>query len=90
MQNITPREMTPSPSFREKQRTIKAHSMPAVPSLGQVLASQNGQISAMYPPPQQQQPSPTASNSSHQSRRSPPPTSRISPTTSSKLASGPT
>ncbi|TBU29180.1 hypothetical protein BD311DRAFT_661819 [Dichomitus squalens] len=81
--------MTPSPSFREKQRTIKAHSMPAVPSLGQVLASQNGQISAMYPQPQQQQPSPTASNSSHQSRRSPPPTSRISPTTSSKLASGP-
>ncbi|RPD55129.1 hypothetical protein L227DRAFT_615609 [Lentinus tigrinus ALCF2SS1-6] len=83
MQNITPREMTPSPSFREKQRTIKAHSMPAVPSVGQILAaSQNGQL--MYP--QAQQPSPTASNSSHQSRRSPPPTSRISPT-APKLAS---
>ena len=51
--------------------------MPAVPSVGQILAaSQNGQL--MYP--QAQQPSPTASNSSHQSRRSPPPTSRISPT----------
>lgn len=76
MQNITPREMTPSPSFRDKPRTIKAHSMPVVPSLTHVLASQNGQL--MYP--QAQQPSPTASNSSHQSRRSPPPTSRISPT----------
>ncbi|KAI0751825.1 hypothetical protein C8Q80DRAFT_1159557 [Daedaleopsis nitida] len=76
MQNITPREMTPSPSFREKQRAIKAHSMPTVPSLGQVLATQGVQL--MYP--QAQQPSPTASNSSHQSRRSPPPTSRISPT----------
>ena len=85
MQNITPREMTPSPSFREKQRTIKANSMPSVPSLGQVLASRDVQM--MYPQGQQQQPSPTASNSSHQSRRSPPPTSRISPT-SSKLASG--
>ncbi|OSD01919.1 hypothetical protein PYCCODRAFT_1368324 [Trametes coccinea BRFM310] len=67
--------MTPSPSFREKQRAIKAHSMPSVPSVGQILASQNGQ--PMYP--QGQQPSPTASNSSHQSRRSPPPASRISP-----------
>ncbi|KAI8984818.1 hypothetical protein BD414DRAFT_441649 [Trametes punicea] len=76
MQNITPREMTPSPSFREKQRAIKAHSMPSVPSVGQILAGQNGQM--MYP--QGQQPSPTTSNSSHQSRRSPPPTSRISPT----------
>ncbi|RDX48554.1 hypothetical protein OH76DRAFT_1404830 [Lentinus brumalis] len=76
MQNITPREMTPSPSF-QKQRTMKAHSMPIVPSVNQILAaSQNGQM--MYP--QAQQPSPTASNSSHQSRRSPPPTSRISPT----------
>ena len=81
MQNIAPREETPSPSFREKQRTIKAHSMPSVPSLGQILA-QNGQM--MYP--QGQQPSPTASNSSHQSRRSPPPTSRISPT-AGKIAS---
>ncbi|KAM5540739.1 hypothetical protein V8D89_005770 [Ganoderma adspersum] len=87
MQNITPREMTPSPSFREKPRTIKANSMPSVPSLGQVLASRDVQM--MYPQGQQQQPSPTASNSSHQSRRSPPPTSRISPT-SSKLASAAT
>lgn len=85
MQNITPREMTPSPSFREKQRAIKAHSMPTVPSLGQILASQNGQM--MYPQAQQQ-PSPTTSNSSHQSRRTPPPTSRISPVTT-KVASLP-
>ncbi|OJT04399.1 hypothetical protein TRAPUB_4855 [Trametes pubescens] len=77
--------MTPSPSFREKQRAIKAHSMPAVPSLGQILASQNGQM--MYPQAQQQ-PSPTTSNSSHQSRRTPPPTSRISPVTA-KVASLP-
>ncbi|KAI0771681.1 hypothetical protein BD413DRAFT_604432 [Trametes elegans] len=68
--------MTPSPSFREKQRAIKAHSMPTVPSVGQILASQNGQ---MIYPQGQQQPSPTTSNSSHQSRRTPPPTSRISP-----------
>ncbi|KAH9887672.1 hypothetical protein C8Q73DRAFT_656509 [Cubamyces lactineus] len=68
--------MTPSPSFREKQRAIKAHSMPSVPSVSQILASQNGQM--MYPQGQQQ-PSPTTSNSSHQSRRSPPPASRISP-----------
>ncbi|KAI0666107.1 hypothetical protein C8Q78DRAFT_985135 [Trametes maxima] len=67
--------MTPSPSFREKQRALKAHSMPTVPSVGQILATQNGQM--MYP--QGQQPSPTTSNSSHQSRRTPPPTSRISP-----------
>ncbi|PIL36410.1 hypothetical protein GSI_00098 [Ganoderma sinense ZZ0214-1] len=88
MQNITPREMTPSPSFREKPRTIKANSMPSVPSLGQVLATRDVQM--MYPQGAgQQQPSPTASNSSHQSRRSPPPTSRISPT-SSKLASSAT
>lgn len=85
MQNITPREMTPSPSFREKQRAIKAHSMPVVPSLGQILASQNGQM--MYPQAQQQ-PSPTTSNSSHQSRRTPPPTSRISPV-ATKVASLP-
>ncbi|KAI0820703.1 hypothetical protein BC628DRAFT_1329807 [Trametes gibbosa] len=71
--------MTPSPSFREKQRAIKAHSMPIVPSVGQILASQNGQM--LYPQAQQQ-PSPTTSNSSQQSRdsrRTPPPTSRISP-----------
>ncbi|KAH9936820.1 uncharacterized protein BXZ73DRAFT_45033 [Epithele typhae] len=72
-----PREQTPSPSFREKQqRTHKAHSLPNVPSLNQILANSGGQM--MYPQPSQ--PSPTASNSSHQSRRSPPPTSRISPT----------
>ncbi|KAI0368413.1 hypothetical protein BV20DRAFT_948189 [Pilatotrama ljubarskyi] len=71
--------MTPSPSFREKQRAIKAHSMPTVPSVGQLLANQNGQM--MYPQAQQQ-PSPTTSTSSHQSRRSPQPTSRISPVAS--------
>ncbi|KAI0637523.1 hypothetical protein C8Q77DRAFT_1153257 [Trametes polyzona] len=77
--------MTPSPSFREKQRAIKAHSMPSVPSVGQILASQNGQM--MYPQAQQQ-PSPTTSNSSHQSRRTPPPTSRISPV-AAKVATQP-
>ncbi|KAH8105441.1 hypothetical protein BXZ70DRAFT_887164 [Cristinia sonorae] len=74
MQNITvPREASPSPSFRERQRVLKTHSMPIVPSVSQVLNAS------------QQQPSPTATNPS---RRTPPPTSRISPVTG-KLASGP-
>ncbi|PCH41745.1 hypothetical protein WOLCODRAFT_137573 [Wolfiporia cocos MD-104 SS10] len=81
MQGVAPRESTPSPSFRERQRAAKAHSMPVVPSVTQLL-SQSQQI--IYPQTQQQ-PSPTMSNSSHQSRRTPPPTSRISPTTN-KLA----
>ncbi|KAI0959100.1 hypothetical protein AcW1_004029 [Taiwanofungus camphoratus] len=67
-----PRESTPSPSFRERQRAAKAHSLPAV---NQLLANQNQQLSY----PQGQQPSPTASNSSHNSHRTPPTTSRISP-----------
>ncbi|THH29565.1 hypothetical protein EUX98_g4622 [Antrodiella citrinella] len=72
MQNLTAtREASPSPSFRERQRAMKAHSMPIVPSVGQILS--NGS---------QQQPSPTISNPS---RRTPPPTSRISPVTG-KLA----
>ncbi|OBZ65495.1 hypothetical protein A0H81_14616 [Grifola frondosa] len=32
MQTIAQREMSPSPTFRERQRAVKAHSMPAVPS----------------------------------------------------------
>ncbi|CCM05730.1 uncharacterized protein FIBRA_07962 [Fibroporia radiculosa] len=78
IQGIAPRESTPSPSFRERQRAAKAHSMPNVPSVAQALATQNSQ--AIYPPGQQ--PSPTISNSSQQSRRTPPPTSRISPVAS--------
>ncbi|KAH9949164.1 hypothetical protein B0H21DRAFT_688764 [Amylocystis lapponica] len=44
MQNgtIAPRESTPSPSFRERQRAAKAHSMPIVPS---VYANQGQQSS---------------------------------------------
>lgn len=76
-QSTLPREASPSPSFRELQRTHKSHSMPIVPSVNQILASA----------PQNQQPSPTTSNSSHQSRRTPPPTSRISPT-AGKVVSG--
>lgn len=34
MQNISPRELSPSPSFRERNRAIKAHSMPVVPTTG--------------------------------------------------------
>ncbi|KZT13271.1 uncharacterized protein LAESUDRAFT_710295 [Laetiporus sulphureus 93-53] len=75
--NTTPRDSTPSPSLRERQRAIKAHSLPVVPSVSQILSNQNQQ--PIYA--QGQQPSPTTSNSSLQSRRSPPPTSRISPTT---------
>ncbi|KAI0689652.1 hypothetical protein BC835DRAFT_1368235 [Cytidiella melzeri] len=77
--NIAPREASPSPSFRERQRTIKAHSMPIVPSVGQVLAGNTAQQNIS-------QPSPTGSNGSLPARRSPPATSRISPVTT-KLAS---
>ncbi|KAI0092873.1 hypothetical protein BDY19DRAFT_926868 [Irpex rosettiformis] len=77
--NIAPREASPSPSFRERQRTIKAHSMPIVPSVGQVLAGNTAQQNIS-------QPSPTGSNGSLPARRSPPATSRISPVTA-KLAS---
>ncbi|KAK7696548.1 hypothetical protein QCA50_001206 [Cerrena zonata] len=63
-QSTVPREASPSPSFRERQRAAKSHSMPIVPSVSQILASAV---------PQNQQPSPTTSNSSHQSRRTPPP-----------------
>ncbi|EED77254.1 predicted protein, partial [Postia placenta Mad-698-R] len=81
MQGISPRESTPSPSFRDRQRATKSHSLPIVPSANQIL-NQNQQV--VYP--HAQQPSPTISNSSHQSRRSPPPTSRISPATSKMSA----
>ncbi|KAI0786552.1 hypothetical protein C8Q75DRAFT_772157 [Abortiporus biennis] len=77
MQNSAPREASPSPSFRERQRAIKAHSMPVVPTVSQVLSNTSQ--------PTHQQPSPTSSNSSHQSRRTPPPTSRISPTAPKQL-----
>lgn len=77
--NIAPREASPSPSFRERQRTIKAHSMPIVPSVQQVLAGNTAQQNIS-------QPSPTGSNGSLPARRSPPATSRISPV-AAKLAS---
>ncbi|ESK91324.1 hypothetical protein Moror_2787 [Moniliophthora roreri MCA 2997] len=56
MQNLPPRESSPSP-FRERPRTIKASSMPMVPSVAQAYATQSLQSS------------PTSSNPS---RRSPP------------------
>ncbi|EMD41139.1 hypothetical protein CERSUDRAFT_111705 [Gelatoporia subvermispora B] len=71
IQSTAPRELSPSPSIRERQRAMKAHSMTSVPTLGQGLSN---------PVQQVQQPSPTISNASHQSRRTPPTTSRISPT----------
>ncbi|KAJ3523359.1 hypothetical protein NM688_g8743 [Phlebia brevispora] len=77
--NIVPRETSPSPSFRERQRAMKAHTMPIVPSVGQILAGNNPQ-QAMP------QPSPTGSNGSLPARRSPPTTSRISPA-AAKLSS---
>ncbi|EKM58931.1 uncharacterized protein PHACADRAFT_169408 [Phanerochaete carnosa HHB-10118-sp] len=69
--NIVPREASPSPSFRERQRVIKAHSMPIVPSVGQILSGNSSQSTS--------HPSPTGSQGSLPSRRSPPSTSRISP-----------
>ncbi|KAI0337358.1 hypothetical protein BDW22DRAFT_1339998 [Trametopsis cervina] len=77
--NIAPREASPSPSFRERQRTIKAHSMPIVPSVGQILSGNNAQQNIS-------QPSPTGSNGSLPARRSPPAANRISPVTA-KLGS---
>lgn len=74
MQNTSaPREPSPSPSFRERQRALISHSIPDsyAPSASQVLNNQSQQVN--------QQPSPTSSNSSHPSRRTPPPGSRISP-----------
>ncbi|KAF9267118.1 hypothetical protein L218DRAFT_895335 [Marasmius fiardii PR-910] len=60
MHSFPPRESSPSP-FRERPRTIKATSMPLVPSVSQVLASQQTS--------QTLQSSPTSSSTS---RRSPP------------------
>ncbi|KAL0574547.1 hypothetical protein V5O48_007410 [Marasmius crinis-equi] len=60
MHNHPPRESSPSP-FRDRPRTIKATSMPLVPSVSQVLASQQTS--------QTMQSSPTSSNPA---RRSPP------------------
>ncbi|KAF7799972.1 hypothetical protein EIP86_011215 [Pleurotus ostreatoroseus] len=77
--NIVPRETSPSPSFRERQRVMKAHTMPIVPSVSQVLAATNAQQVM-------QQPSPTGSTGSLPARRSPPATSRISPA-AAKLSS---
>ena len=72
--NMIPREASPSPSpsFRERQRAMKTHSMPIVPSVNQILAAGNS-------PQIMSQPSPTGSNGSLPARRSPPATSRISP-----------
>ncbi|KAJ3477993.1 hypothetical protein NLI96_g10072 [Meripilus lineatus] len=64
------RDVSPSPSFRERQRTIKAHSLVIPPSAGQVLNAQSQQVV--------QQSSPTL-GPSHVPRRTPPPGSRISP-----------
>ncbi|OCH93271.1 hypothetical protein OBBRIDRAFT_725125 [Obba rivulosa] len=77
MQNPAPRELSPSPSIRERQRAMKAHSMSSVPTLGQQALVSPGQQATHT---QGQQPSPTVSNGSHQSQRTPPATSRISPT----------
>ncbi|KZT74612.1 hypothetical protein DAEQUDRAFT_201330 [Daedalea quercina L-15889] len=41
IQGIAPRESTPSPSFRERQRATKAHSLPIVPSLNQLQERQS-------------------------------------------------
>ncbi|KAJ8091742.1 hypothetical protein PM082_020977 [Marasmius tenuissimus] len=60
MHNTPQRESSPSP-FRDRPRTIKAASMPMVPSVSQVLANQQNS--------QNLQSSPTSSNNS---RRSPP------------------
>lgn len=66
MQNLPPpREMSPSPPFRDRARALKAQSMPLVPSVMQLFGGQSQQQS------QGSQPSPTTSNSS---RRSPVPT----------------
>ncbi|KAG9308741.1 hypothetical protein JVU11DRAFT_10114 [Chiua virens] len=58
-----PREMSPSP--RDRQRTVKAQSMPIVPSVMQVFNAANVQPNQR--PPQQ---SPPSSNISLQSKRS--------------------
>lgn len=80
MQNPPPREMSPSPAMRDRSRTIKAQSMPVVPSVIGLYTNQNQ-------PRQGQQPSPTTSSSSHQSRRSPPPPASQVSGPASKLSS---
>ncbi|KAJ3872784.1 hypothetical protein F5051DRAFT_144490 [Lentinula edodes] len=61
LHNIPGRENSPSP-FRDRQRTLKAQSLPLVPTAAQIFAASQ----QSYPG---QQSSPTSSNSS---RRSPP------------------
>lgn len=72
MQNNPPREMSPSP-LRDRQRTIKAQSMPLIPSVSQVFAS----VGQQPPVATQRQPSdyssPSHSPQSHAlAGRSPP------------------
>ena len=68
VQNIPPREMSPSPTFRDRQRAAKTQSIPLTSTVMQMYQTQNQTRPS-------QQPSPPLSNGSHQSRRSPPPTS---------------
>jgi hypothetical protein len=68
LQNLPPREMSPSPTFRDRQRVAKTQ-MPLTSSVMQMYQSSNQP---------RQQPSPPISNGSHPPRRSsPPPSSQI-------------
>ncbi|KAF9224583.1 hypothetical protein BS17DRAFT_808244 [Gyrodon lividus] len=82
-QNSPPREMSPSP--RDRQRTVKAQSMPIVPSVMQIFNAANAQSNQ-----RQAQQSPSSVNISLQSKRSMTPPPLMQPSSNvSKLPSPP-
>lgn len=76
---VPPREMSPSPTIRSSNRSLKTQSFPMVPSVLQMYSTmnqQNGQQQQQQQQQLQQQGSPTGSQ---QSKRSPPPVSIQAP-----------
>ena len=61
MPNLQPREASPSPSLRDRPRSLKTQSMPMVPSIAALAAQQTSQT----------QPSPTVPTSTNNRRSSP-------------------
>ncbi|KAH7881846.1 hypothetical protein F5I97DRAFT_2069387 [Phlebopus sp. FC_14] len=83
VQNSPPREMSPSP--RDRQRTVKAQSLPIVPSVMQVISAANSQSNQR----QVQQTSPPSTTMSLQSKRPTTPPMTQASNNVSKLPSPP-